>query len=133
MEYGLIYPELSHTWLFAWSKLTSQLGRHMAALDEFFSFCLHHGEENGVTYIGGEHKGKWRKNSKLHIILQEQSPGPNLDQPHTDLEVWETAPLKKIHIKKWGEARKDVYHRGENLALRQIQSSYFKTAGQLLI
>lgn len=103
MEYGLIYPELSHTWLFAWSKLTSQLGRHMAALDEFFSFCLHHGEENGVTYIGGEHKGKWRKNSKLHIILQEQSPGPNLDQPHTDLEVWETAPLKKIHIKNEGK------------------------------
>lgn len=30
----------------------------MAALDEFFSFYLHHGEEDGVTYIGGDHKGK---------------------------------------------------------------------------
>lgn len=30
----------------------------MAALDEFFSFYLHHGEEDGVTYIGDDYKGK---------------------------------------------------------------------------
>lgn len=46
---------------------------------------------------------------------------------------FEKQPLLKNTLKKGGGGREPAYSRGETLASRQIQSSYFKTAGQLLI